>query len=269
LTTQRAAGSGYNLKTMTREKLRRLRKDVNHSDKFNYSSAARKYGCDRKTIKWWLKKWQIRQYKKKKSPLYTETQKEMVRRQCAWLYRNCRQNDFVIDDEKYFTLSHSTNDRYFSSPTKSKTLEEVSHKYKMKFEPKIMFWIVRKSGLAVNQNVYLEECIKKRLIPFINTYHSDNNYQFWSDKASAHYGSKVLGYLNEKNIKFVPKFRNPTNVPQCRPIEDFFGYLCGLVYEKGWRAQNIRQLKDRIKYCLKKVDKNVVKRSVESVRKKL
>ena len=43
------------------------------------------------------------------------------------------------------------------------------------------------SGVAVNQKVYLEECIKKKLIPFIAKHHSDGEYVFWPDLASAHY----------------------------------------------------------------------------------
>jgi len=250
LTTERALGSGSMLRVMTQQKIRQLYKDANHSDKFNYSSAGRKYGCSDVTIKRWLNKRQIKRFKKKKSPKYTENQKMMAKRQCAWLYRYCRRYDFVIDDEKYFTLTHSLNDSYFSSPTKSKTHENVSHKPKAKFEPKLMLWIAiskygisksyfKPSGLAINQNVYLNKCVKKRLIPFIRDKHSDNNYMFWPDKASSHYAEKVVKHLKEQNIRFVSKYRNPTNVPQCRPIEDFFGYLCQKVYDKGWSAKTI------------------------------
>jgi transposase len=265
---------------MTKQKVRELYRQVNHSDKYTYSSAARKFNVCPKTIKRWLEKKNIRKYKKKKSPKYTETQKIMVKRQCAWLYRYYRSYDFVIDDEKYFTLSHSMNDSYFSSPTKSKTPEEVSHNFKSKFEPKLMLWIAiskygvsksyfRPSGQAINQNIYLNKCIKKRLIPFINANHSDNNYLFWPDKASAHYAKKVVNFLNEKKINFVPKYRNPTNVPQCRPIEDFFADLTQIVYANGWKAENIPQLRRRVQNCIKKLDLNVVKKTVQSVYKRL
>jgi hypothetical protein len=130
LTTERAPGSGSKLRVMTRQMIRQLYKDINHSDKFNYSSTGRKYGCSDVTIKRWLKKRQIKRFKKKKFPKYTENQKIMAKRQCARLYRYYRRNDFIIDDEEYFTLTHSLNDSYFSSPTKSKTPENVSHKQK-------------------------------------------------------------------------------------------------------------------------------------------
>ena len=36
---------------------------------------------------------------------------------------------------------------------------------------------------------------------------------------------------------------NPANAPKLRPIEDFWGILKQKVYEKGWRAKSIDQLK--------------------------
>jgi hypothetical protein len=265
---------------MTKEKLKRLYRLVNHSDKYSYESAARKFGTSSKTIKYWLQKRKIIKYKKKKSPFYTETQKIMAKRQCAWLYRYCRHYDFVIDDEKYFTLSHSKNDSFFSSPTKSRNSDKVSHKFKSKFEPKLLLWIAisknglskpyfRSSGQAVNQEVYLNDCLRKRLLPFIRDKHYDNNYIFWPDKASAHYAKKVVNFMREQNIRFVEKYRNPTNVPQCRPIEDFFAYLTELVYADGWSAKDIPQLKRKVINCLKKVDMTRVTNTVESVRKRI
>ena len=77
------------------------------------------------------------------------------------------------------------------------------------------------SGQAINQEVYLKNCIKKRLIPFINAHHSDGNYVFWPDLASSHYAKSVVNYLNEEKVNFVQKFENAQNIPEARPIEDF------------------------------------------------
>ncbi len=103
------------------------------------------------------------------------------------------------------------------------------------------------NSLAINQEVYLKQCIKRRLMPFIAKYHSNNNYVFWPDKASAHYAKRVVAFYDANKLNYVLKKRNPTNVPQCRPIEDFWGTLSSLVYAKGWEAENVQQLKKRIK----------------------
>lgn len=91
---------------------------------------------------------------------------------------------------------------------------------------------------------------------FIEKYHSEDEIMFWPDLASCHYAKKTL---NEQNIPFVPKNDNPPNVPQARPIENFWAVLKRKVYEKGWEAQNDKQLIGRIKRKLKEIDQSVEK----------
>ncbi len=140
---------------------------MNHKDKFTFSGVVRKFFVDRRTIKYQFKKRSTRRYKKKKSPKCNRNQEIMVKGQCDWLY--LYYDDFVIDDEKYFTLSHSLNDSYFASPKKS-TFDSVKYAPKQKFEPKIMLWIaisensmskpfLPKSCLAIDQNLYKEKCL--------------------------------------------------------------------------------------------------------------
>jgi len=205
--------------------------------------------------------------------------KIMAQKQCRWLNRWFRQLDFVIDDEKYFSLTDPGNDSFFASSPK-RTPDHVKYKGKSKYEPKIMLWIAisrkgiskpyfQRGGLGINQNVYQNECLRQRLFPFIREVHKDGKYIFWSDKASAHYANSTIDLMKREGIRYVNKLRNPTNVPQCRPIEDFFGYLSGKVYSNGWCAINLNQLKSRIIRCLKKVDLNIVQKSMGSVSKRL
>ena len=51
---------------------------------------------------------------------------------------------------------------------------------------------------------------------------------------------------------------NPANMPEARPIEDFWEILKRDVYMDGWAADNLRQLENRIKYCLRKIDVKIV-----------
>ncbi len=44
--------------------------------------------------------------------------------------------------------------------------------------------------------------------------------------------------------RFIEKMDNPTNLPQCSPIEDFFGQLSSIVYKDGWTAKNVEELKN-------------------------
>ena len=75
---------------------------------------------------------------------------------------------------------------------------------------------------------------------------------FWSDLASAHYSNKVQNYLKGENIEYVSRDKNPA-VPELRLIEDFWTEIKRLVYADNWQAENLRQLRNRIDCCIKKI----------------
>ncbi len=178
-----------------------------------------------------------------------------------------------MDDESYFTLSNSTlagNESFYTDDIEN-VPENVRYKKQAKFEKKVMVWeaISPKgmtdayyvpAGLAINQHVYREECLRKRLLTFIKTKHSANKFVFWPDLASSHYAKSVQNWLDEHNIEYVPRHLNPANLPEARPIEDFWAYLKSLVYAEDYQAKTIPELIARIKKCLKKVDLNFVQR---------
>ena len=98
----------------------------------------------------------------------------------------------------------------------------------------------RKSGYAIDQYLYRDECLEPCLLPFIEKYHKEDKFEFWPDLASAFL---VQDWLNSKKIPFVPKNLNQAILPKDRPIEDFGGILKAKVYEN----KNIDQLKKKIK----------------------
>jgi hypothetical protein len=56
----------------------------------------------------------------------------------------------------------------------------------------------------------------------------------------------------------VPKEDNSPNVPQLRPIEDFWYILKCKVYKNGWEVKNALLLKEIISLKLKEFDQNFV-----------
>jgi hypothetical protein len=140
----------------------------------------------------------------------------------------------VMDDEKYFSLSNINipgNDIFYTSD-KSTAPNEIKYAMKKKFEDKVLVWVaiseqglskhyVHRSKIAISSDIYIKECLKKRLLPFIKEHHKDNDFVFWPDLASAHYSNQTITWLDSRNIDFVKKVHNPPNVPQARPIETF------------------------------------------------
>lgn len=276
-------GSGRPAKIMTNSALKKLEKTINNSTGISTRMLGDKFKCDHSYIVKTINgKTDIRYHKRSTVPDRTEAHKSVLQSRCRRIFFKFSNSDFILDDESYFTFSHSdknANVGFWSKDVKS-TPYDVKFAKKKKLEKKLLVWVaissrgisrpfIAPSGLAINQKVYLKRCIERGLIPFIKKYHSDGNYVFWPDLASSHYAKSVVQYFVDNNVHFVEKQDNPPCVPELRPIENFWSILKGLVYAKGWEAKSVEQLKSRIKYCLKKVDRELVQRMVTSVPNKI
>ena len=150
-----------------------------------------------------------------------------------------------MDDEKYFTLSGNIpgNNRYYSSDTSSAP-ENIKFIQKQKFEPHLLVWLavsprgisnpyIHRSKIAIRVEIYLKQCIRGHLLPFIENYHQNDDILLWPDLASSHYAYSVLRCLESNNVPYVRRNQNPPNVPQCRPIEKIWGLIEQIVYQGG------------------------------------
>jgi transposase len=280
---ERKKGSGRKAKIATKATIAKVKKFFDHKSGCSQRRIARRLGCSHSYVNKILKeKTTVRYYKKIKKPNTTAKQKEQNRSKCRRILEDFKNFDFLIDDESYFTLTHSAlpgNSGFYSSD-KNLTPPKSKYKYQDKYPTKILVWLCISprgvstpffvpSGQAVNQFVYLDGPIKKHLVPFINKYYPSGKYVFWPDLANAHYANSVLNYLKDKNIPVVPKKINPANVPKARPIEDFWANLKAKVYEGDWTAKTLEELKRRIKYCLGKMEMNAVQKLAGRVRNRL
>jgi hypothetical protein len=106
-------------------------------------------------------------------------------------------------------------------------------------------------SLAVNTEIYINECLQPRLLQFIYKHHSDFNFQFVHDLAGAHFSIGTNALMNQ-NLPFVNNTTHPQNVLQVRPIENLWGFLAQKVYEGGWEAKTQQELISRIQSQMKK-----------------
>ncbi|XP_065642408.1 uncharacterized protein LOC136074037 [Hydra vulgaris] len=146
--------------------------------------------------------------------------------------------------------------------------------------PKILMWIAisdrgmseplfrTSKAVAINSSIYINECLEKRLLPFIHKYYGDFNYLFWPDLASSHYSKDSLNWMDQY-VYYVDKESNPPNVPHAQPIENFWGHLAQKVYEGDWQASTVQVLIDRIKLKLQETDLNFLQSHMKGVRAKL
>ena len=73
----------------------------------------------------------------------------------------------------------------------------------------------------------------------------------------------------DENVKIVSKEIYPPNVPQTRPIENFWGCLAQKVYEGDCEAKTEQHLIRRIESKMKEFDKNFVESVLEVVKVKV
>ena len=226
----------------------------------------------------------IKYRKCEKTPKYTIEQqikaKKRSRKLVNQLYNT--KSLLVIDDEKYFCFAGDNmpgNSGYYTNNKKT-CPESVHFIGKEKFPKKLLMWIAisdrgmseplfrTSKAVAINSSIYINECLEKRLLPFIHKYHGDFNYLFWPDLASSHYSKDSLNWMDQY-VYYVDKESNPPNVPQARPIENFWGHLAQKVYERDWQASTEQVLIDRIKLKLQEIDLNFLQSHMKGVRAKL
>ena len=285
--TSRASGSGRPVELMPSKHRKRLVKEAKNSVSPSQRRLASKYGVSQPYVCKILHEEGLHSYKKTKVPKVTEKQEEIQRLRIGRLYRHILDEyssspSIVMDDESYFELSGYQmpgNDHYYATTSKATT---SSHQFmpREKFGLKILVWVAisdrgisriycAPSGGALNAQTYKTKCIRQRLKPFLDTHHMDGNYLFWPDLASCHYAKETIAVLEELGINYVSKDMNPPNCPQLRPIEDFWGWLKQIVYDKGWTASNLDQLKTRVKYSITKVDISSVRRMMIQVKSEI
>ena len=219
---------------LSKQQLTRLKRLTDQKTGISLRKIAPKFDVDISTISRHLKAMGITYREKKRAPKYADKQLEEVPTRAQRLYLTLSNGDFelVMDDEKYFLLHNESiaanHDFHTSDP--SAAPPEVKSKSTQKFEPKILVWIgISESGIstpffaehqqAVTQTTYLNECIKVRLMLFIEKYHHKKKVLFWPDLARSHYALKVMEYPNQNGIYFVSQQWNPQNCPQARPVD--------------------------------------------------
>ena len=266
---ERRKGSGRPVKKMPPKQIKLLQRHFDHKDGKSQREAARKFQITQPYVCKLLKDLSIDCRAKITIPDRTEQQAKDAKTKCRIISEKYKNRVWILDDESYFPLSHRTiagNNKFYSSDV-SQTPAEVKLSRKAKFEKKLLVWVafsknglsevfICPSGLAIDQHIYKDECLKRRLIPFIKKYHSDGNSIFWPDLASAHYAESVCDFMMESKIEFVEKYENPANLPECRPIEPFWNLVKQKVYANAWKAKDLNELEKRIRDCIKKIDKS-------------
>ncbi|KAJ3659055.1 hypothetical protein Zmor_010764 [Zophobas morio] len=260
---ERQVGSGRPARKMSQKKREALVNQSHGKLGVSLRKIGRKFKIDKKYVSNILKENNVKLATRKSAPKYSEKQKLEQKRKLRHLSESAfspsNGTEIIIDDESYFTFdgSDTANNKHFYCKEGEEVDDKVKFKRHKKFQSKLLVWLaissrghstafICPSGNSVNADIYEKQCIRSRLVRFIREKHSDGNFVFWPDMATAHYAANVIAAYNELNIPFIPKDKNVPNVPQLRPIERFWRNLKRNVYENGWEASTHAELKKRI-----------------------
>lgn len=113
---ERKPGSGRQAEIMTPKVVKRIKTKLLSSKPPSTRSLARTIGCSQQHVcKTIHRKTNLQFRKKRKGPAYSPEEEAKCRSTCRRLYALSSGKDFVLDDEKYFTLSgaHMPGNRFY------------------------------------------------------------------------------------------------------------------------------------------------------------
>lgn len=281
---ERKTGSGRKCVFRDSKVRSKLKSEILAKNAKSFRKLGIKYNAHHQTVKKYLQSMGIERKKKKSAPATTAKQKIVIKsrlRQLSQSYFSTKsQYKCIMDDESYFTVEgNEWQTKHYYESSEHEAPERSKYIYKTKFPGKVLLWLAIsengisepvffKGGLAVNAQVYNDQCIPA-VERFIKKYHRRDKIVFWPDLASSHYAKVTLENLNKRNIEYVPKTFNPPNVPQLRPIETFWANLKRKVYSNGYQAKNSDCLIRKIKKELKTIDTSGIQKSMKELPKKI
>jgi transposase len=279
---KRKQGSGGHNKKLTKAHRASICRWISNKRGTSLRQKAKKYNVNEKTLRNVLKERGVKCYKRIKAPQYTPEQEGRAKTRAGKLLQVLKEKKILMDDEAYFKLKGDYlpgNDHFFTSDIDA-TPFDVKYRTEKKFPVQLMVWVcVSEDAISepvflerpnsVNGQFYRQHCVSDKLVRFICQHHQDDDIIFWPDLASAHYSNETLQLLQSLNIPYVDKSCNPPNIPHCRPVENFWGRLKGKVYEGGWEATTIPQLKRKIAKCLSQMNVDELRADFKTVRQRL
>lgn len=280
LSTTRKPGSGGNRKPVAAVTNRRVASAFMRNPNLSVRDVANKLGISSTTVHEAKKRSGLSTYKKVVTPNRNDKQNLTAKTRSRKLYTTMltKFDCVVMDDETYVKADFRQlpGQEYYTATGRGKVAEIFKHIKLSKFAKKYLVWqAICTCGLksdifvatgTVNQEIYVKECLQKRLLPFLKKH--DLSVLFWPDLASCHYGKKAMEWYAAKNVQVVPKDKNPPNTPELRPIEKYWAIVKQNLKKTQKTVSSEKQFKVNWRSAAKKVDKVTVQNLMAGVKRK-
>lgn len=204
LSTERAPRTSNKTLILDQNITKKVAQDITRNPNLSLRKRAQKLGTTVATIRRVMKNKGFKAYHVIKAPNRNEKQAGTVKTRVRRLYDELLLKNtgcILMDDETYLyaDTAQIKGDTYYYAKKRLGVADKHKFKYLDKFAEKYLVWQgICSCGLktdsfvtrgTINADLYLEECLKKRLLPFIRKHRTP--LVFWPDLATAHYAKRV------------------------------------------------------------------------------
>ena len=212
--------SGRRVTVSTPQNIRKVKRYLNNK-RTSLPFVAKKVGMSVKTVFRIKNEIGLKTKKCRNVPKYTTGQAKRAKTNCRKVYRTSIGKVLILDDETYVKRDPKAKygQQYYHTTDDTNVPNAVKFTPQEKFGSKFLVWqAIDEFGNVSEPYVkigtmkaeeYLNECVIKRLVPFIQKYHSDHQVLFWPDLAAIHYANVVKEWLNSSGIEFYESRREP------------------------------------------------------------
>lgn len=281
LTIDRKSGSGRKKGLTDIRKAKQIEQQFQRSPNTSNRKAARKYKCSDFFVRSVKANAKLKSYKVQKVPDRNAVKNLEAKKRARKLKSNFikKYSCCVMDDETYILADFSQlpGQAFYVADARGNVEEQYRTKKQTKFPKKFLVWqaicscgkrsqTFVTSG-SINTEIYIKECLQKRLLPFINQ-HKESTY-FWPDLASCHYGKRALEWYANNDIHFVPRDANPPNCPELRPVERYWAMVKKEMKNTGKMSKDMADFKRKWNICSKKVTETTIKTLMDGIPEKV
>lgn len=278
---KRREGSGRKIGCQSPKKVSKIVSLFKKNPRLSLRKVAIKARSSKSTVDRVKKKAGLKSYKVQKVPDRNAVKNTEAKTRAKKLYSDYFSNSFccIMDDETYVLADFNQlpGQEFYVADARGNVEEQYKVKKMTKFPKKFLVWQAicscgRKSDSfvtsgSVNSEIYMEECLKKRLLPFYRS-HSSSVF-FWPDLASCHYSKKTIEWYEANSINFVKREANPPNCPELRPIERYWAITKRELRNTQKVSRDMADFKRKWSAASRKVPETTIKNLMEGVPNKV
>lgn len=279
-TIDRASGSGGEHNQANRKLRQKILRSVKANPGLSDNDRAKKFSCSATNVRKCRLRAGFKSYHAIKYPNRSDKQNMNAKKRARKLYDTVLtkfNGCIIMDDETYVKLDTKQlpGKKFYVSNVRGGVQTRYKYVRLDKYAKKVMIWqAICSCGLkskafvtdsTINSDIYIKECLQKRLLPFIRQYKSLP--KFWPDLASCHYSKRTEEWYRNHGVDFIPKDMNPPNCPQFRPIEKYWGIVKAKLKKTGNVIKNTAGMRITWDKNVRSVDSRTVQALMGSINK--